>query len=324
MHQILPPRIWLSLCQTVWGVLTFCTSAVTNVQQLYAIRFCMAECSTFVGTHYILGSWYKPGELGKRSGSFTSSSLAGTLIDNWQLPVCEDMSKSNIRLSLGSSRKEHACSLLFAISGETESFGSNNLMGQWFKAVWRILCRANGLLSRWSHCIRNIFNFNCATWTDYTQVRWPVLVYMSGSCIFASIYILLWGSPTGLKFTLRALLTLDKQQLSRQDDLYAITIFLTAGVDGRIKSVLTTTKKEQLFCMWNNAWWSIVFYPATDTPNFGKGMIAAMIVICAATIAVTGLVWYLKNREHRLEHRLENRTTSKNEQELEEKQTVVR
>lgn len=39
----------------------------------------MAESSTFVGTHYILGSWYKPDELGKRSGIFTSSGLAGTL-----------------------------------------------------------------------------------------------------------------------------------------------------------------------------------------------------------------------------------------------------
>ncbi|KAG8408434.1 hypothetical protein J3458_019469 [Metarhizium acridum] len=35
---------------------------------------------TFVGTHYILGAWYTERELGKRSGIFTSSGLAGTLI----------------------------------------------------------------------------------------------------------------------------------------------------------------------------------------------------------------------------------------------------
>lgn len=29
----------------------------------------------------------------------------------------------------------YGCSLLFAISGETESFGSNNLMGQWLSAI---------------------------------------------------------------------------------------------------------------------------------------------------------------------------------------------
>ena len=40
----------------------------------------------------------------------------------------------------------------------------------------------------------------CATWTDHTGVRWPVLVYMSISCIVASICILVWSSPIGLKF----------------------------------------------------------------------------------------------------------------------------
>jgi ACS family pantothenate transporter-like MFS transporter len=47
-----------------------------------AIRFFqgVAEASTFVGTHYILGSWYTERELGKRSGIFTASGLAGTMI----------------------------------------------------------------------------------------------------------------------------------------------------------------------------------------------------------------------------------------------------
>ena len=47
-----------------------------------AIRFFQAifESSTFVGTHYILGSWYTEKELGKRSGIFTASGLAGTMI----------------------------------------------------------------------------------------------------------------------------------------------------------------------------------------------------------------------------------------------------
>jgi MFS transporter, ACS family, pantothenate transporter len=40
----------------------------------------------------------------------------------------------------------------------------------------------------------------CATWTDITQQRWPVLVYMSIACIISSICILVWTSPTGLKF----------------------------------------------------------------------------------------------------------------------------
>ncbi|KAJ3728986.1 major facilitator superfamily domain-containing protein [Lentinula guzmanii] len=383
MLQILPPRIWLPLCQIVWGVLTFCTSAVTNVQQLYAIRFFqgMAESSTFVGTHYILGSWYKPGELGKRSGIFTSSGLAGTLFSGvlqgavysnlngvsgrsgWRwlfiidgvitLPIAfygfwlfpdvpattkvfylseEDRQLATTRLR-GYVEVKHsplswklakrvltrwrwyACSLLFAISGETESFGSNNLMGQWLKAVGGYSVEQTDYYPAGVTAFGIFSTLVCATWTDYTQVRWPVLLYMSGSCIVASICILVWGSPTGLKFFAYYLAG---ASYSGQATTFAWANQICADDDQERAIVLASMN------MWNNvvnAWWSIVFYPATDAPRFKKGMIA-MIVICAATIAVTGLVWYLENREHRLGRRLENRTTSENEQE--EKQTVVR
>ena len=48
-----------------------------------------------------------------------------------------------------------------------------------------------------------------------------------------------------------------------------------------------------------NAWWPLLFYPATDAPRFRKGMIA-MICTCAATLGVTWLVWFLERREWRL------------------------
>lgn len=75
------PRIWFPTIMLVWGGLTMVTAAVKNPQGIMAIRFFvgLAEASTFVGTHYILGSWYTERELGKRSGIFTSSGLAGTL-----------------------------------------------------------------------------------------------------------------------------------------------------------------------------------------------------------------------------------------------------
>lgn len=47
-----------------------------------------------------------------------------------------------------------------------------------------------------------------------------------------------------------------------------------------------------------NAWWQLVFYPATDAPRFRKGM-WAMIGTGLATLLVTFLVWYLERREKR-------------------------
>ena len=53
--------------------------------------------------------------------------------------------------------------------------------------------------------------------------------------------------------------------------------------------------------MWNNvvnAWWPLVFYPATDAPWFTRGM-WAMVGTSVATLLVTWLVWYLERREKR-------------------------
>lgn len=53
--------------------------------------------------------------------------------------------------------------------------------------------------------------------------------------------------------------------------------------------------------MWNNvinAWWPLVFYPATDAPRFTKGM-WAMIGTAIATLLVTAMVYTLERREKR-------------------------
>ncbi|TGO53745.1 hypothetical protein BOTNAR_0287g00150 [Botryotinia narcissicola] len=75
------PRIFFPSMMVLWGCLTMITASVHHPRDIMAIRFFqgLAESSTFVGTHYILGSWYTPRELGKRSGIFTSSGLAGTM-----------------------------------------------------------------------------------------------------------------------------------------------------------------------------------------------------------------------------------------------------
>ncbi|KAE9978207.1 hypothetical protein BLS_000799 [Venturia inaequalis] len=79
------PRIFFPSMVLLWGCLTIITSSVQHPTSIMAIRFFqgIAESSTFVGTHYILGSWYTASELGKRSGIFTSSGLAGTMISGF-------------------------------------------------------------------------------------------------------------------------------------------------------------------------------------------------------------------------------------------------
>ncbi|PPJ57314.1 hypothetical protein CBER1_07937 [Cercospora berteroae] len=79
--QKVPPRIWLPTTCLCWGLLTLGTGFVQHPWQIMVIRFFQGffEASCFVGVQWILGSWYKPDEIGKRTAIFTSSGLAGTM-----------------------------------------------------------------------------------------------------------------------------------------------------------------------------------------------------------------------------------------------------
>ncbi|KAJ6596992.1 major facilitator superfamily domain-containing protein [Mycena vulgaris] len=79
--HVVPPRILFPMNTVIWGSLTMVTAAATNVRHLYVVRFFqgMAEASTFVGAHFIMGSWYKESELGKRGAIFSSSAQVATI-----------------------------------------------------------------------------------------------------------------------------------------------------------------------------------------------------------------------------------------------------
>lgn len=79
--QRVRPRIWLPTTCLIWGFFTLGTAFTTNPTQIMCIRFFQGffEASCFVGVQWILGSWYKPSEIGKRTAIFTSSGLAGTM-----------------------------------------------------------------------------------------------------------------------------------------------------------------------------------------------------------------------------------------------------
>jgi ACS family pantothenate transporter-like MFS transporter len=81
LHYV-KPRYFFPAMMVVWASLTMVTASTHSPQAIMAIRFFqgLAEATTFVGTHYILGSWYTERELGKRSGLFTASGLGGTMI----------------------------------------------------------------------------------------------------------------------------------------------------------------------------------------------------------------------------------------------------
>lgn len=79
--QKIAPRFWLPFTLIVWSGLTMCSAACTTYAQLCVVRFLQGffESSLYSGTMYILGSWYKPLEIAKRTAIFTAVGQIGSM-----------------------------------------------------------------------------------------------------------------------------------------------------------------------------------------------------------------------------------------------------
>ncbi|KAF2014037.1 MFS general substrate transporter [Aaosphaeria arxii CBS 175.79] len=79
--QKISPRIWLPTTLITWSILTMCSAACKTYAQLCAVRFLqgLMESSLYSGTIYVLGSWYKPSEIAKRTAIFTAVGQVGSM-----------------------------------------------------------------------------------------------------------------------------------------------------------------------------------------------------------------------------------------------------
>lgn len=73
----------------IWSGLTMVCAACNSFSSLAAVRFFqgMIEASTYSGTQYIIGSWYKGSEVGKRIGLFQASGMVGTMFAGKSRPT---------------------------------------------------------------------------------------------------------------------------------------------------------------------------------------------------------------------------------------------
>jgi len=81
------PSIWLPTLELVWSFIVMGMAGAKNVETLYALRFFVGllEASAYPGLMTLLGSWYTPAELGKRSCIFQASSSAAQLFSGYSL-----------------------------------------------------------------------------------------------------------------------------------------------------------------------------------------------------------------------------------------------
>lgn len=75
MHILVPT---LDLC---WGIFTLLQYRAQSYGEIMAYRFMVSlfEASYFPGVHFVIGSWYKSDEVGRRGGTFYAGLTLGTL-----------------------------------------------------------------------------------------------------------------------------------------------------------------------------------------------------------------------------------------------------
>lgn len=79
------PSIWLPTLEIVWSILVIGMAGAKNVSTIYALRFFigLVEASAYPGIMALLGNWYTPAELGKRSCIFQASSSAAQMFSGY-------------------------------------------------------------------------------------------------------------------------------------------------------------------------------------------------------------------------------------------------
>ncbi|KAK8065888.1 hypothetical protein PG997_012635 [Apiospora hydei] len=79
------PSIWLPSLELMWSLIVMGMAGAKNVETLYALRFLtgLLEASAYPGIMTLLGNFYTPSELGKRSCIFQASSSAAQMFSGY-------------------------------------------------------------------------------------------------------------------------------------------------------------------------------------------------------------------------------------------------
>ncbi|KAH7319601.1 major facilitator superfamily domain-containing protein [Stachybotrys elegans] len=101
MIQKVRPRIWLSSMVVVWAVFTMASAGCTRFEQLAVVRFFMglAEASTYAGSIYIMGSWYKSDEIAKRAAIFTVAGQVGKMFSGAMMAAIHESMEGHAGLA---------------------------------------------------------------------------------------------------------------------------------------------------------------------------------------------------------------------------------
>lgn len=360
--QKVPPRIWLPATCLCWGLLTLGTGFTQHPWQIMVIRFFQGffEASCFIGVQWILGSWYKPDEIGKRTAIFTSSGLAGQLFSGimqgaiytnlngvsglagWRwlfvidflitLPIAlygfllfPDTPGSTKAKYFSPSEKTLATErlpevekqrgvlgwsllrrvllswhwwgfvLLWIAGSNTEMYSSNAIMQLWLKSLGEYSIPQVNYIPSSVFGLGIVATLLLGWYTDYNaRHRWHVGIFLSFTAIISGSLML--TQPTrAAKF---AALILNGCQYAGQTVFFAWANDLTRKDDAKRSIVIACMN---MFSVAVYLFWSLLFYNATQAPDWYKGN-CAMIAMGCFTLVMTLACYFGQRRQEKKDY----------------------
>ena len=317
------------------------------------------EASCFVGVQWILGSWYRPEEVGKRTAIFTSSGLAGTMFSGilqgaiytnlegtsglagWRwlfiidflitLPISiygfvffPDTPTSTrayyltptektlaverlpevdkVRGVLGWSLIRRVCLswhwwgfvLLWIANSNTEMYSSNAIMQLWLESTGDYPVAQINYIPTSVSGMGIVATLLLGWYSDWNpRRRWHVGVLLSFTAITSGALML--SPPTrGAKF---AALIMNGFQFAGQTVQFAWANDLIRRDDAKRSVVIASMN---MFSVAVYLFWSLLFYNATQAPDWYEGN-RAMIAMGCFLFVTTIAVYLLQRRQERQE-----------------------
>ncbi|GKT42708.1 pantothenate transporter liz1 [Colletotrichum spaethianum] len=320
------PSIWVPSCELLWTVLTFCLAAAKTSNHVIAIRFFvgLAESIFYPAAHTILGSWYKPSELGKRACIFHASSAAASMFSGylqagvyrglngvhglagWKWLFDRDLARKRMasvgrapRTKLGRSAFKrifgrwhvYLLTILYIVFINIGPSSSVNPFSLWLKAKGETVEKIN-IIPTAASAIQLVLTVSFAIVSDAIRHRASVMSVSTFLGGFAALILAIWNVPDGLKwfaFLLqRASVPYGPLSMSWTNEI--------CGADAEERAIVIGIMNSLGYAF--NAWVPILTYPQVDAPTFKKGFIYSTVAFGAQAI-ITATVAYLYKRERK-------------------------
>ncbi|KAI7785656.1 hypothetical protein LA080_006677 [Diaporthe eres] len=221
----------------IWGVLTLLQYKVTNVHQLYVIRFFVGAAGSlfFPAVQWYLGCWYKRSELRRRGALFFIASQIGGMSSGYiqsgahatldgkhgiegfgctipvallgflALPGQPDNCKSRIltprEIELAQARmaKEHREPRKPLTWSLADGVSSNSGLSLWLKEEGYSVESINTITTV-SPAVTIVASIICGILSDAYDAKVSLIATTAVLNIFASLILAIWNVPIGLKF----------------------------------------------------------------------------------------------------------------------------